>query len=207
MLCKTMVWWVYVFGVYPPLELVNWLSTSPLVVHECSPLVVLDDLLYISPLQVHQFCLCVIETGLPVVLIIPTVFHQLLKMAPQALDVVVPLLSLLQTAQIDRLKIWMKSWCYGGRTLLYPQPCTLLLCLHISGDTGSDSYLVQFTIPLTHVVPRFFLNLNIHEWKILILEGKVVFYWYQMLPPVLCMLTLLGCVWTVLINLIPIWMV
>ena len=41
---KKMVWWVQVFWLYPPLDMVQWFYVPTLVVHECPPLVVLDPL-------------------------------------------------------------------------------------------------------------------------------------------------------------------
>ena len=68
---------LYLF-VYPPLALVHQLSAPTMVVNGCSSLVVLDDLLYVPPLEVHHFCLGVLEMVMPVVLGISTVFCQFL---------------------------------------------------------------------------------------------------------------------------------
>ena len=82
------------FFVYSPLDMVNWFFSPPLVVQECSHLVVLDSLLSIPPLGVYKVCSCGIETGLPIVLGVPTVFPQFLQMVPQYFYVLIPLLSL-----------------------------------------------------------------------------------------------------------------
>ena len=58
--------------------MVNLFSAPPLVVHECPPLVVLDDLLYVKILDLHQVCLGGIEVELTVVLGILNVIHQFL---------------------------------------------------------------------------------------------------------------------------------
>ena len=47
---ELMLWWVQVLCVYPPLEMMNWFFAPPLVVKECPPLVVLDNLLSVTPL-------------------------------------------------------------------------------------------------------------------------------------------------------------
>ena len=137
LLFDMIVLWVQVFGVYPTLEIVHLLYAPPLLVHECSHLVVLASLLSVLTLGVHQVCLGRLKIGFLVVLGPPNVFHQFLKMVPQYLDVLVPMLSLPQPMRINLMKIRMTSWCDGGRTVMYPQPFTLLLFSHISGDTCS----------------------------------------------------------------------
>ena len=54
LLFDAMIWWVQVFSVYPPLDLVHWFSSSTLVVHEFSSLMVMDSLLSVPLLEVHQ---------------------------------------------------------------------------------------------------------------------------------------------------------
>ena len=185
--------------------MVHWFFYTPFVVQECPPLVVLAYLLSVTPLEVHQFCSVRIEIMLPFVSGIPSAFLIFVQMMTHNLNVVVPLLSLIQPVRHDLLKIWMRFWCDGGEILLYPQKSPLLFCSHISGDTCSSKYQLQYTTPMSHVGTRFFLYLDFHEWPLYIMERQVVFYWNIMWPTVLCRLKFLGCFWTALIYLIQIF--
>ena len=79
LLCKYMLWWVKFFCVYPPLDMVHWFFAPPFVFKEIPNLLVLSPLLYVLPLEVHQFFSGGIETRLTFFLEIPTVFRQFFK--------------------------------------------------------------------------------------------------------------------------------
>ena len=162
LLWEQMVLWVQFLCVYPPLDMVHWFSSPPLVVQECQPLVVVTPLMSVPPFRVHRVCSGGLETGLPVVLDIPTVFPLFVKMVPKYLCVVVPMLSLQQTAKRNYLKTWVAFWCNEGRTILYHQTFQILLLSYIHGYTCSATYQVQCTTPLDHFVSRFFLHLDFH---------------------------------------------
>ena len=61
--------------------------------------------LSVIPLEVHQVCSGDIEIWLKFVSGLLTVFPQFLKIVPQDLDVVLPLLIMLQPVRRDQLKI------------------------------------------------------------------------------------------------------
>ena len=60
----------------------------------------LDDFLYIPPFEMHQVCVGRLEIRLPVVLGILTVFRHFFQMFPKDLDIVVPLLIMIQLVRL-----------------------------------------------------------------------------------------------------------
>ena len=89
--CENTVWWLQMFCVYPPLEMVHWFFAPPLVVIDPLHSVMVMS---VPTLEMQQFCSGGFETGLYVVLGLPTFLHQFLKMVPQYWDAVMLLLSL-----------------------------------------------------------------------------------------------------------------
>ena len=129
---EQMVWREQVFCMHPSLKIVHWLLSPTLVVQECPPLVVMSPLhfvlaLSVPPLEVRQVCSGGLETRLKFVLELPTVFPQFMRMVPQDLDVVIPMLSLKQPERCDQQKTWMTFLCDTGITLLYHQLFQILL--------------------------------------------------------------------------------
>ena len=76
----------------------------PLMVQECSPLVVLDPFISVPLLEVNQVYSGGLEIWFPAVLGIPNEFPQFVQMVPHDLDVVVYLLNMKNPARRDNLK-------------------------------------------------------------------------------------------------------
>ena len=91
-------------------------------------MVVLAAILFFSTLVDTSVFFGRIEEGLPVVLGLPTVFTQSMKMVPNYLDVVVPLLSLMHPVRCDKTNTQMEFCCDEGRTLRYHQTFQIFLC-------------------------------------------------------------------------------
>ena len=88
----------------PTLVDVVFFFAPPLMVQECSPLVVLDPFISVPPLEVNQVYSGGLEIWFPAVLGIPNEFPQFVQMVPHDLDVVVYLLNMKNPARRDNLK-------------------------------------------------------------------------------------------------------